>query len=160
MKGSNYMNFIDWCNNNQGFLSFLLSCLTLLTSIIAIILSLLNYLKQYRNKLSIFSTILITGDKKENLWVDIINLSNKPLGIQQLSIVYDGCHLNCRCNNKINYRTIAPLERISLKYDLDIKIINELNGDNLSKIYSQHFKIYATDFYGKKYYCKEILPGL
>ena len=33
------MNFIDWCNNNMGFASLLLSTLTLFVSILAIVVS-------------------------------------------------------------------------------------------------------------------------
>ncbi len=154
------MDFIEWCNLNQGFLSFVLSCLTLLTSIIAIVLSLLNYLKQYNRKISVFSTILITGDKTENLWIDIVNLSEKSVGIQYITIMYNGHCLCCKCNEKIDLRMLAPLEKVSLKFDLDYKIIEELNGDDLSKVYKKHFKIYVTDSFGKKYYCKEIFPAL
>lgn len=36
------MEIIEWCNNNQGFISAILSLLTLIASIIAIIISIVT----------------------------------------------------------------------------------------------------------------------
>lgn len=44
------MNFIDWCNNNMGFVSLLLSALTLFVSILAIVVSIHTAKLPYKKK--------------------------------------------------------------------------------------------------------------
>ena len=46
------MNFIEWCNNNIGFASILLSALTLLVSIIAVVVSIQIHINAVFDNLS------------------------------------------------------------------------------------------------------------
>lgn len=45
------MEIIEWCNNNQGFISAILSLLTLIVSIIAIIISIVTSRLPFKKKL-------------------------------------------------------------------------------------------------------------
>ena len=47
------MEIIQWCNNNEGFLTMLLSLFTLVTSIIAIIVSIKTAQLPYKKKIDI-----------------------------------------------------------------------------------------------------------
>lgn len=154
------MDFINWCNNNQGFLSFLLSCSTLITSIVAIILSLINYINEYRKRFSIYSIILIDGSKSNNLRINIVNTGNKPLGIQHVDILFKKCHLTCNCQSNYQSKVLMPSESISLSFDLDFDYIKSFIDNHNYEDFTKYFNIYATDSNGKKHYCKTIYPAI
>lgn len=45
------MNFVDWCNSNTGFWSFLLAISSFILSAIAIIYSIINYINENKKNL-------------------------------------------------------------------------------------------------------------
>ena len=147
------MGLINWCNNNQGFLSFVLSCFTLLTSIIAIILSLISYKNEYKKTFTIHSMILCDDSKSNNLIVNIVNTGNKPLGIKYIYILFDNCHINCNCHSKYNSKVLMPSESISLTFDLEYGYIKPFIEKHNYEDFIKHFIIYVTDSDGKKHYC-------
>ena len=51
-------------------------------------------------------------------------------------------------------------ETVTLKYDLDLKYIDEYCRENKYEQFNKHFKIYIIDSYGNKHYCKKIYPAI
>lgn len=154
------MNFIEWCNCNQGFWAFLLSLFSFLLSAIAIIYSIINYINENKKKLSVNCSILIDGSKENNLIVHVANVGNKPLGIGHVNIKYDNCYLSCKCNTIHCPKIIMPAETFTLKYDLEYKYIKECCKNNHYNQINNHFEIYLVDSFGNKHKCKKIYPAL
>ncbi len=150
------MKFIDWCNCNQGFLSFILACLSFLLSAIAIVYSIINFTSDNKKKFNVNGSIIIDGSKKNNLIISVANTGNKPIGIERVSIVYDNCYLSCKCNTTFWPKTLMPAESFTLKYDLDTKYIEKCIKSNADKQLNKHFKICVIDTIGNEHKCKNI----
>ncbi len=84
--------FVNWCNENQGFLTFLLSAFTILLSIIAIIVSIntarLPYKKRVLLNIEYKYALLTNSDEMApyQLRLSIINIGNSPIGIKSLAL--------------------------------------------------------------------------
>lgn len=78
--------FIQWCNENQGFLTIVLSALTLLVSIIAIIVSLHTARLPYKKKL-----LVKTGNTISSiglgLHVTATNVGNRNIKISNIGFL-------------------------------------------------------------------------
>lgn len=71
------MEIIEWCNNNQGFISAILSLLTLIASIIAIIISIVTSRLPFKKKLLLTSGSFIgIGFKCTGTHVTVTNVGN------------------------------------------------------------------------------------
>ena len=70
------MEIIEWCNNNQGFISAILSLLTLIASIIAIILT--------------SGSFIGIGFKCTGTHVTVTNVGNRNIFIKNLGIKVEG----------------------------------------------------------------------
>ena len=146
-------DFIKWCNLNQGFIEFVLSCLTLLVSIIAIVISISTARLPYKKKLMLtFGTYIGVGIEAYGIYVAVTNIGNRNVRIQSLGLLVGKKQF-------FNVRTIEE-SRVSLATGDGTEQSFEQSGlkVNLAK-YSSSMRVYAfaVDSEGKiykKYICK------
>lgn len=80
------MNFIDWCNNNMGFASLLLSTLTLFVSVLAIVVSIHTAKLPYKKKVLVTAGSYIT-DGSVGIYVTATNVGNRNIKIKTIGIL-------------------------------------------------------------------------
>lgn len=103
------VKFINWCNSNQGFLSFLLSALTLLVSIIAIVISIISMRTQYKKKINVEgSCMVVNNDNKVHIYIS--NIGNKVVSIKQINVIYENVSIGGTGRFKDNERILKPSE--------------------------------------------------
>ena len=78
------MSFIEWCNQNVGFASLVLSALTLIVSIVAIIVSIHTARLPYKKKMLITSGSCISPVKGMDLYITITNIGNRNVTIKNV----------------------------------------------------------------------------
>ena len=78
--------FISWCNSNQGFLSFILSLMTIILSVVAIVISLKIGKMPYERKLRVIpKPYKVQG--KTMMDIIIINCGHVETGIKHIAIM-------------------------------------------------------------------------
>ena len=82
------MNFIEWCNNNNGFSSLLLSALTLLVSILAIIISIHTARLPYKKKVLVVTGSYISSDGV-GLHITVTNIGNRSIKIKTIGFLFE-----------------------------------------------------------------------
>ena len=87
---------INWCNLNQGFLSFILSSLTIILSIIAMGISLRIGKIPYKRKLKIIPFAYCSADGKIFMEIIITNCGHSEIGIEHIKIMDNLCSLRVR----------------------------------------------------------------
>lgn len=80
------MNFIDWCNNNMGFASLLLSALTLFVSILAVVVSIHTAKLPYKKKLLVSAGSYFT-DGSIGIHITATNVGNRNIKIKTIGIL-------------------------------------------------------------------------
>lgn len=144
------MNFIEWCNVNQGFLSFVLSTVTLLLSIIAIFISIIAMRIPYKKRVVVEAACLYNGsDNKVYVWIS--NVGNKTFSVKQIDVIYNKVHIGGTGKFKPEKRILNPSEikEFCVKTFLENKNIND---------FLKNGKVMVTDTENKEYISKEILP--
>ena len=104
------MQFIEWCNANNGFLTALLSILTLFVSVIAVVVSIHTARLPYRRKLvtSVATCIMPTDDplapKLRGFSVSVTNVGNRNINILHFGLaIKDGVQfVPFICNDFLN----------------------------------------------------------
>ena len=81
---NNLAEVIQWCNENVGFATIVLSVLTLLVSVIAIIVSVKTARLPYKKMLKIETGSYLTTDGKTGLHVTAINCGNIDFTISSM----------------------------------------------------------------------------
>lgn len=74
------MNFIEWCNNNEGFATIILSIFTIIISIIAVIVSIKTANLPYKKKIAI-NVVFNEIDDMYQCKIYVMNTGNKIVGI-------------------------------------------------------------------------------
>lgn len=140
------VDFIKWCNDNQGFLSAILSLGTLFVSVLAIIISVCTSRLPYKKKLLLTTGSYIgVGMDSMGIHVTATNIGNRSLKIKNIGLLI---------NKQIytNFRTIADSKIIlaigecTSQYfeSNDLRKIKKLNGN--FKVYG-----YVEDTENRKY---------
>ena len=149
---------IQWCNENNGFLTGVLSLLTLVVSIIAIIVSIRTAKLPYKRKLRLSSSLDIaffqnpvTGESGSQIMGISVNIAN--IGSRNVNISYLGISVNGRQEKLTKIRDevagtgmLAPTEvktEFFKKADL-VYVLSRL--DKKAKI-----SLYARDTEGNEY---------
>lgn len=85
------MKYIQWCNENNGFLTAILSITSLLLSVTAIVISIMTARLPYKKKILLASSLTLgmTFQTKESVSVmgmaaSATNVGNRPIGIRYL----------------------------------------------------------------------------
>ena len=86
-------NIIQWCNDNVGFATIVLSTLTLLVSIIAIIVSIRTARLPYKKIIKIEAGSYFTTDDASGLHVTAINCGNMDFTISSMGFIAKGNQL-------------------------------------------------------------------
>ena len=155
---------VNWCNENNGFITAILSAIGLLLSVIAIVVSIKTARLPYKKKLKLTSSVdvafsknTITGEVISSIMGITVNAAN--IGSRNVSIVYLGlCIKDKKSKWKKQKMTkirdeitgigmIAPAEiktELYRKVDL-LSSRSLLSGD--AKIY-----LYANDTEGTEYF--------
>lgn len=160
------MSIIEWCNINNGFITGILSLLTLIVSIIAIIVSIRTAKLPYKKKLKLSSSLDIafsknpaTGESVSQIMgisVNVSNVGSRNVNISYLGIsvkdksLYNGKEKLTKIKDEVTGNgIIAPTEvktEFFKKNDL-IYVLSKLGKK--AKLY-----LYARDTEGKEYYQK------
>ena len=140
------LNIIDWCNNNQGFVSGILSFLTLIVSVIAIIMSVITAKSPYRRKLAVSGgTSIGIGMWITGIHVTVVNVGNMPVMIKNIGIKIEKMvYVNVNTVSE-SLILLKPTETTSQYFfGENFKIFKDLNP--LKKAYA-----YVEDTEGRKY---------
>ncbi|MDD3222559.1 MAG: hypothetical protein EOM34_12305 [Clostridia bacterium] len=141
------MDFIEWCNNNMGFASLLLSALTLFVSALAIIVSLHTAKLPYKKNILISTGSYISSDGI-GIHVTATNIGNRKVKIRKMGILIDNI-VYVDKNALINgHFDLNQGDETSHYFRLDeLKKLTEAN-----KIHSaKRMMAFAEDTEGKKY---------
>ena len=86
------MLFIEWCNENQGFLAAIFSLLSLLISSIAIVISIttakLPYKKAVRISSGSYFGVGAGMEDKQGVYVNALNVGNIPINIVEVGLLH------------------------------------------------------------------------
>lgn len=149
---------IKWCNDNNGFLTGLLSLLTLVVSVIAVAVSIQTARLPYKRKATLSSSFLlgmvtepfVSNSMALGLEAGITNLGNRAINITYLGYAVK--------KNKKYYRMypisrtieckkiIAPAEIMTVSFTADELIKGLKNEPADSKLF-----VYAVDSENKEY---------
>lgn len=141
-----YIRFINWCNNNEGFTSAVLSTLTLIVSLIAIIVSIKTAQKPYKRKLAINGgTSVGIGFGFKGIHITAVNIGNIPVMIKTIGIKVG--------KDKIINRNTITQSQILLKPTETTTQYFSKNELTIFKEYKMNKRIYAyvDDTEGKNY---------
>lgn len=141
-----FLNIVNWCNGNQGFISAILSLLTLIVSIIAIIISIITSRSPYKRKLAVSggSTIGINFDF-DGLHVTVVNVGNMSVMIKNVGIkVGKNIYTNFNTIDKSKIMLKPTETTTQYFYNNDLKVFMKLKSNK--RLYA-----YAEDTEGKKY---------
>ena len=155
---------INWCNENNGFITAILSAIGLLLSVIAIVVSIRTARLPYKKKLKLTSSVdvafsknTITGEVISNIMGISVNAAN--IGSRNVSITYLGICIKDKKSNRNKQKMakvrdeitgtgmIAPAEIKTELYKKDdlLYSLSSLSGD--AQIY-----LYAKDTEGTEYF--------
>lgn len=156
--GVNMKTLIDICNNNEGFVSAILSCTTIIISVIAIFISIRTAKLPFRKKLKLSGSIgLAIGEGIESAAIDgyyvsACNVGNRAVNISFLGLALDKNNKrnrkemdlfhNIRASNK-SETPLMPTETFDVKYDTQ-GLVSSLLKQNLSR----NIYLYASDTEG------------
>ena len=140
---------IEWCNANEGFISALLTIVSILLSVLAIVISIIVAKIPYKKKIAIsFYTCLGAGSNTENNYysVEATNIGNRAIKVLFVGIGYKqsgkwkklySIHMKNSQNEMLNINTT-------------VNSVYEIDGVNE---YSKKYKLYAIaiDIEGKIY---------
>lgn len=139
--------FIAWCNNNVGFLSLVLSTLTLLVSIIAVFVSIHTARLPYKKKI-IVTTGGILSEAGLGLHITATNVGNRDLQIKTIGFLIEK-QVYINKNTLFDSQVILSQgETTSQYYSLDEfkKVIREMKINPSIMI-----KAFVEDTEGKRY---------
>ena len=122
------MNIVQWCNNNEGFTSAILSMLTLIISIVAIYSSIKLAYIPYKKRVIINP---VFGMKKDKFYLEltIANSGNKLIGINYIIVKYKNIYIGGNDKKKF----IEPSKTKRFFIDMDLKY-EDIKFDNNPKV--------------------------
>lgn len=95
------MTFVEWCNNNQGFITAIFSLLSLVISTTAIVISILTSKLPYKKAVRVsIGSYFGVGEEMENqqgVYVNVLNVGNVPINIVEVGLL----HRKKQCINTI-----------------------------------------------------------
>ena len=145
------MEIVEWCNNNEGFLTMLLSLFTLITSIIAIIVSIKTAQLPYKKKIDINTFYNEIEGNKYSCRLFIINTGNRVIGISSIYLEY-GDSLIYTSESPNKYIKPSEVEEIFFTFNQDrvnqtdekakITILDTEREEHIFEEYIQKYKYY------------------
>ncbi len=144
------MNVIEWCNNNSGFVSAILSVVGIMISVIAVVVSIHTARMPYAKKIALSAGNYFTTDGSFGYHVSATNVGNRPVLITKIGFsVGDKIMVNPRTIGE-SQKILHTAENTSQYFSIEeMKSgVSRLNG----KVYA-----YVEDSEGKtykKYLCR------
>ena len=137
---------VEWCNENVGFATVILSVLTLLVSIIAIVVSIRTARLPFKKAIRIEAGSYFTTDNETGLQVTVINCGNMDFSISNMGFIAENKQLmiNTRSQNTYPVR-IKNGEQVSEYFNGNVPEIQRLQSSN-KRIFA-----YVKDTEGKLY---------
>lgn len=122
------MEFIEWCNNNEGFIGAILSILTIIVSIIALYTSIRLAYIPYKKRLLINP---VFGFKQDKYYLELMvaNSGNKLVGISYILVNYKKSWIGGNDKQKF----IKPSQTKKFFIELDLNE-NDTKFDNNPQI--------------------------
>ena len=153
------MSIIKWCNDNNGFLTAILSLISLILSITAIVVSISTARLPYKKKLLLDSSILLGVSRMpiRGIETNLVGLSATAtnIGNRAISLTYLGFAIKKGSKFSTMYpidrpfdsrETLGPSEMFDIKFSKG-EILKELSKeDSKTRLYT-----YALDTEGTAY---------
>lgn len=138
--------FVNWCNENVGFISLILSALTLLVSVIAVFVSIHTARLPYKKKILVETGSYISS-QGIGLHVTVTNVGNRKIRIKTLGFIANGIYINK--NTIIESQVMLSQGETTAQYFK----INDLKNTLLTLKISpaSSLKAFVEDSEGKKY---------
>ena len=128
-----YEDLIKYCNENSGFISFILTLITIIISILAIIISIKVALLPYKKNIKIY-TMLEKHKERHQLNIVIVNIGITPVYLEDVTIkqkIMNPLSLGCLDNEyPIKKRILNP--NIPNEYIIIFENYNETKFDHKS----------------------------
>lgn len=138
-------DIIKWCNENEGFLTAILSIATLFVSIIAIVISICTSRLPYKKKLLLtIGSFIGVGIDSIGIHVTATNIGNRNVRIKNIGLLI---------NKKVytNIKTVADSQIVLSTGDSTTQYFDNNELKNIKE--NIGFKVYGfiEDTEGKKY---------
>ena len=153
------MNFIQWCNDNNGFLTAILSLIGLILSVTAIVVSIRTARLPYKKKLLLGSSLLLGVSRipLRGTETNLMGLSSTAtnIGNRTISLIYLGFAVKKGREFSKMYpidrpfdsrETLEPSEMHDVKFSRDEIIKGLSREDQNTMVYA-----YASDTEGTEY---------
>ena len=144
---------IEWCNQNQGFLSAILSLLALSLSVLTMIMTYRLGKMPFKKKVKI---IPLLYKKNGEFYIDLtlINSGNATICINNIGI-FNNKMLNIGMPDEWEYITLKPCD----DYKVDIRLYDDLENIEINQLdLNDHIIIVVYDVDGKCYKAKKGFP--
>jgi len=145
------MDFIQWCNDDNGFLTAVLSLIGLILSATAIVVSIRTARLPYKKKLLLGMSPSIEYRGTETrlmLSSRATNVGNRTISLTYLGFVFEKDHkfYKMLLLDRDSHKILEPSELYDVQFSRD-EIINVLSKENQNtKVYA-----YASDTEGTEY---------
>lgn len=149
------MDFIQWCNDNNGFLTAVLSLIGLILSVTAIVVSIRTARLPYKKKLLLRMSPVLGFSGTENSEIRMLssiatNVGNRTIRLTYLGFAFEKDHKFSKMyqldRSLDSQKTLEPSELYDVKFSRD-GIIEVLSRENQNtKVYA-----YASDTEGTEY---------
>lgn len=153
------IDFMQWCNKNNGFFTLILSIIGLLLSGIAIVVSIHTSRLPYKKKLLLNSSLMFVASNDGGMGFKTciagLEVSATKIGNRPISLTYLGYAIKkknrfykiCPINRHIDCRKkLSPLEMLDVQFPT-----KELLNAFLSEEHSTIFYVIANDTEGTEY---------
>ncbi len=134
------MDIVNWCNNNLGFLTAILSVLTVFFSFIAIVVSIRTARLPYKRKILLKLSFVasIGGGNKNYAQVEAVNVGQLPIKVESIGLMF-------KKEYTYNFDTVSDSLKIigrseSTSHMMDIESLQKLFSQ---KKYSDNMMIYG-----------------
>lgn len=146
-------NIILWCNQNQGFLSAILSVLALSLSVLTMIMTYRLGKMPYKKKVKMIP-VLYKKNEEFNIDLTLINSGNATICIKNIGI-FNNEMLNIGMPDEWEYITLKPCDY----YKVQIRLYDDLENIETNKLdLNNHIIIIVNDVDGRRYKARKGFP--
>lgn len=144
---------IEWCNQNQGFLSAILSFLALALSVLTMIMTYRLGKMPYKKKIKMIPA-LYKKNKDFYIHLTLINSGNATICINNIGI-FNNEMLNIGMPDEWEFITLKPCDY----YKVTIRLYDDLENIEINQLdLNNHIIIVANDVDGRYYKASKGFP--
>lgn len=142
-----------WCNQNQGFLSAILSLLALLLSVLTIVMTYRLGRMPYKKKVKMIP-VLYKNNEDFYINLTLINSGNATLCVKNIGI-FNNEMLNIGLPDEWEFITLKPCDY----YKVQIRLYDDLENIETNQLdLNNHIIIVADDVDGRRYKASKGFP--